>query len=49
MREVAIVGAGMTNFGELWNSSLRALFAEAALGAITTTGGDQQHTHKQKQ
>ncbi len=40
MREVAIVGAGMTNFGELWNSSLRALFAEAALEAITTTGVD---------
>jgi len=34
MREVAIVGAGMTRFGELWSSSLRALFAEAALSAL---------------
>jgi acetyl-CoA C-acetyltransferase len=30
MREVAIVSAGMTRFGELWESSLRDLFAEAA-------------------
>jgi len=34
MREVAIVGAGMTRFGELWQSSLRDLFAEAALAAL---------------
>jgi acetyl-CoA C-acetyltransferase len=34
MREVAIVGTGMTPFGELWQSSLRDLFAEAALAAI---------------
>jgi acetyl-CoA C-acetyltransferase len=40
MREVAIVGAGMTNFGELWDSSLRALFAEAALKAVANAGAD---------
>lgn len=34
MREVAIVAAGMTRFGELWESSLRDLFAEAALEAL---------------
>ena len=34
MREVAIIGAGMTRFGELWESSLRDLFAEAALEAL---------------
>jgi acetyl-CoA C-acetyltransferase len=34
MRDVAIVAAGMTRFGELWESSLRDLFAEAALGAL---------------
>jgi acetyl-CoA C-acetyltransferase len=34
MREVAIVSAGMTRFGELWESSLRDLFAEAALETL---------------
>jgi acetyl-CoA C-acetyltransferase len=40
MREVAIVGAGMTRFGELWRSSLRDLFAEAALEALSSAGAD---------
>ena len=40
MREVAIVAAGMTPFGELWEMSLRRLFAEAALEAITKAGVD---------
>ena len=40
MREVAIVGAGMTSFGELWQSSLRQLFAEAAMGALKQAGAD---------
>ena len=40
MREVAIVAAGMTPFGELWNMSLRQLFAEAALEAIKNAGVD---------
>ncbi|MEW6071544.1 MAG: thiolase domain-containing protein [Planctomycetota bacterium] len=30
MRDVAIVAAGMTRFGELWESSLRTLWADAA-------------------
>jgi acetyl-CoA C-acetyltransferase len=34
MRDVAIVAAGMTQFGELWQSSLRDLFVEAAREAI---------------
>ena len=34
MRDVAIVSAGMTRFGELWKSSLRDLFAEAAAEAL---------------
>ncbi len=34
MREVAIIGVGMTKFGELWNKSLRDLFVEAALVAV---------------
>jgi acetyl-CoA C-acetyltransferase len=41
MREVAIVGAGMTRFGELWQSSLRQLFAEAALEALKSAGVDR--------
>jgi acetyl-CoA C-acetyltransferase len=34
MRDVAIIGTGMTRFGELWDSSLRSMFAEAALEAL---------------
>jgi len=41
MREVAIVAAGMTRFGELWHSSLRDLFVEAADQALKNAGADQ--------
>ncbi len=34
MREVAVIGIGMTKFGELWEKSLRDIFVEAALAAI---------------
>jgi len=34
MREVAIVSAGMTPFGELWETSLRDLFVQAAREAL---------------
>jgi len=34
MREVCVVGIGMTKFGELWTKSLRDIFVEAALKAI---------------
>lgn len=40
MRDVAIVSAGMTPFGELWESSLRQMFADAALEAIEAAGAD---------
>ena len=40
MREVAVIGAGMTKFGELWNMSLRDLFVESALGAMESAGVD---------
>jgi acetyl-CoA C-acetyltransferase len=40
MRQVAIVGAGMTRFGELWGSSLRDMFVEAASGALDDAGAD---------
>jgi len=34
MRDVAIVASGMTRFGELWETSLRDLFVEAATDAL---------------
>lgn len=40
MREVAVIGTGMTNFGELWGKSIKDIFVEAALGAIETSGVD---------
>jgi acetyl-CoA C-acetyltransferase len=40
MRQVAIVGAGMTRFGELWGSSLREMFVEAASGTLDDAGAD---------
>lgn len=38
MREVAIIGAGMTRFGELWDRSIRSMGIEAGLGAIRDAG-----------
>src|SRR4030042_3183326 len=38
MKEVAIIGFGMTQFGELWKQSLRDIFVEAALKAIKGAG-----------
>ncbi|MFH1724328.1 MAG: thiolase domain-containing protein [Elusimicrobiota bacterium] len=35
MRDVAIVGVGMTKWGEIWKSSLRDLAVEAALKAMS--------------
>lgn len=40
MREVAVIGTGMTNFGELWGKSIKDIFVEAALGAIESAGID---------
>jgi acetyl-CoA C-acetyltransferase len=41
MRDVAIVGAGMTRFGDLWELSLRQMFVEAALEALEGAGADR--------
>jgi acetyl-CoA C-acetyltransferase len=41
MRDVAIIGVGMTRFGELWNQSIRDIFAEAALKAMKDAGVDK--------
>jgi acetyl-CoA C-acetyltransferase len=40
MREVALVAAGMTRFGELWQSGLRSLFVEAASAALDGVATD---------
>ena len=40
MRDVYIIGVGMTKFGEIWNKSLRDLFVEASLKAIENAGVD---------
>lgn len=34
MRDVSIVGAGITKFGELWNTSFRDLFVDAGVRAL---------------
>ena len=41
MREVAIVGVGMTPFGELWDRSLRNLLADAGRAALADAGVDR--------
>ncbi|MHB8838749.1 MAG: thiolase domain-containing protein [Gemmatimonadaceae bacterium] len=40
MRDVAIVGVGMTRFGELWETSLRDLFVQAASAALQSARAD---------
>jgi acetyl-CoA C-acetyltransferase len=40
MHEVAVLGVGMTKFGELWDKSLRQLFTDAARAAIADAGVD---------
>ena len=43
MREVAVIGAGSTKFGELWGQSFRALGLEAGMKAMASAGlaGDE--------
>ncbi|MGZ5488383.1 MAG: thiolase domain-containing protein [Candidatus Aminicenantales bacterium] len=41
MRDVAIIGVGMTKWGELWGKSLRTIFTETALLAIEDAGVDR--------
>jgi len=40
MRDVVVIGAGMTKFGELWGQSIKDIFVEAALKAIEDAGVD---------
>ncbi len=39
-REVAIIGTGLSEWGELWEKSLRDIFVESALAAIDDAGVD---------
>jgi len=41
MRDVAVVGIGMTKWGELWDKSLRTVFVEPALMALEDAGLDR--------
>jgi len=38
MRDVAVIGVGLTKFGELWDKSFRQLIAEAGAKAILDSG-----------
>ncbi len=40
MRDVAVIGIGMTKWGELWEKSLRDIYVETALMAIEDSGVD---------
>jgi len=40
MRDVFIIGVGMTPFGEIWDRSLRDLFVQAALNALDDAAMD---------
>lgn len=40
MRDVVVIGAGITKFGELWEKSIKDIFVEAALKAIEDAGVD---------
>jgi acetyl-CoA C-acetyltransferase len=41
MRDVAVVGVGMTKWGELWGKSLRDIWVETALLALDDAGVDK--------
>ena len=40
MKDVAVIGIGMTKFGELWDKSIKDIFVEASLKAIENAGVD---------
>jgi acetyl-CoA C-acetyltransferase len=44
MREVAIVGVGLSRWGEVWDTSLRSLWTEAALAALADAGVENVDT-----
>jgi acetyl-CoA C-acetyltransferase len=40
MRDVCIIGAGMSPWGEIWRESFRSLYVDAAMSAIKNAGVD---------
>jgi acetyl-CoA C-acetyltransferase len=40
MRDVAVIGIGLNDFGELWEKSLRTIWAESAIAALSDAGVD---------
>ena len=42
MRDVAVIGVGLTKFGELWETPLRDLFAEATLACVKDADIDKK-------
>ena len=41
MRQVAVIGAGMIHFGELWAKPLRQIWAEAASESDATNRAEE--------
>ena len=41
MREVAVIGVGLSEWGEVWDKSLRQIFVEASLHAMEDAGVDR--------
>ena len=41
MRDVAVVGVGLSRWGEIWDASLRSLWSDAALAALADAGLDR--------
>ena len=41
MREVAVIGVGITKWGEIWKQSLRDVYVETALLALKDAGVDK--------
>ena len=41
MREVAVIGVGLSPWGEVWESSLRTLWTQAAVSALADAGVDK--------
>ena len=40
MRDVCVIGVGLSRWGEVWRQSLRQLFVDAAMNAIESSGVD---------
>jgi acetyl-CoA C-acetyltransferase len=41
MKEIAVIGIGITKFGELWEKSLRDIAVESAMNCLEDAGTDR--------